>query len=358
MADKDSQKKENKLLLFVKAKLIKIVIAVILLIIAIAGLNFLKSKNVKSEFETGKVKKREIKEVISASGKVESDEEVSLKFQTSGRLAWVGVKKGDYVQKWQAIASLDKQELERTLKKELIDYMNERWDFEQIMLDDYQDMALTETIRRVKEQSQFDLDRTVLDVELADIALKYATLVTPIEGIITQIDTPYPGINITPATAEFVVSNPNKMVFKAKVDEVDIAKVFAGQMAELILDAYPENTLTVLVDSIEFTSISTSGGGTAYNVGFILPVNQDNIMFRIGMNGDVDIIIVEAKDALSVPIDAIKYEDENTFVYVMDNNQPIKTAVTTGISDDFYVQVNNLQENQDVITDGFENIKE
>jgi len=51
------------------------------------------------------VKKKDLLESVSASGKVEAEEEAVLTFQTSGRLAWVGVKEGDRVEQWQAIAS-------------------------------------------------------------------------------------------------------------------------------------------------------------------------------------------------------------------------------------------------------------
>jgi len=115
-----------------------------------------------------------------------------------------------------------------TLKQKLLDYMNERWDFEQTTLDDYQDAALTETIRRTKEKSQFDLNRVVLDVEIADIALKYATIFAPIPGIVTKAGSPFPGVNVTPVSAEYIISNPDALVFSAKVDEVDIGKIRQG----------------------------------------------------------------------------------------------------------------------------------
>ncbi|MFC1711976.1 biotin/lipoyl-binding protein, partial [Patescibacteria group bacterium] len=194
----EKEKKTNKIIRFIKRHLIKIVIAFILIAV-LFFVSFLKSSSKKSDFETKKASIKDISQTVSASGEIEAEEQVTLKFQTSGLLSWVGVKKGDKVDKWQVVASLDRKELEKKLKQELLDYMNERWDFEQINIDDYRDAALTETIRRVKDKSQFDLDRIVLDVEIADIALKYANLVTPIAGIVTDIESPYAGVNITAA---------------------------------------------------------------------------------------------------------------------------------------------------------------
>ncbi|HUS59910.1 MAG TPA: biotin/lipoyl-binding protein [Nevskiaceae bacterium] len=79
----------------------------------------------EEKYETAKIKKEEIIQTVSASGGVEAENQVTLKFQTSGKLAWVGVKKGDKVKKWQAIASLDKYDLQRKLIKALRDYSKE-----------------------------------------------------------------------------------------------------------------------------------------------------------------------------------------------------------------------------------------
>ena len=78
------------------------------------------------------VKRGILEEKLTISGTVEAEEKVVLKFQTSGRLSWVGVKTGDYVKKFQGIASLDLRDVEKNLKKKLLAFMNERWDFEQI----------------------------------------------------------------------------------------------------------------------------------------------------------------------------------------------------------------------------------
>src|SRR3990167_5544115 len=77
------------------------------------------------------VKQGDLKEELVISGELDANEKATLRFPTSGRLTWVGVKEGDYVKKYQGIASLDKMELEKNLKKKLLAYMNERWDFEQ-----------------------------------------------------------------------------------------------------------------------------------------------------------------------------------------------------------------------------------
>jgi HlyD family secretion protein len=313
----------------------------------------------KSKYQAVKVVKKDLSSVVSASGEIKSEEEATLKFQTSGQLAWIGVKKGEKVKKWQSVACLDKKELEKKLQQELLDYMNERWDYEQTTLDDYKDLAVTETIRRVKEKAGFDLGRVVLDVEIADIALKYACLVSPIDGIVTEITTPHPGTNVYLVNDKIVISNPDKVVFKANVDEVDIGKIKKGMPAKIILDAYPEEEINSLVEEVEFTSTMTSGGGTAFSVKFNLPPNTDEEKFKLGMNGDVEILTEKRQNVFVVPFEAIQENDEvGEFVWLIKDGKPQKQAVKTGIGNDLETQIlEGLKEGDKVIVSGFKTLE-
>lgn len=331
---------------------------IILSIAAFFGYRTFKARSKKEVYKTALVKKQDIVQTVSASGKVKAEDEATVKFQTSGKLTWVGVKKGDRVKQWQTIASLDVRELERDLKKELLDYMNERWDYEQTTLDDYRDMAVTETIRRAKEQAQFDLDITILDVEIADIALEYATIYSPINGIVTTAEAPHPGVNVTPLTAEFIISNPDTLIFSANVDEVDIGKIKKGQKATIILDAYPEEEFIADVEHIEFTSSTTTGGGTAFAVKFKLPINTLDEKFKLGMNGEVDIVIEKKQDVLTIPFEAVKGDEEGSFVYILKDNKPEKIYIKPGFSNDIETQIlDGLLEGDSIIVSGVNNFR-
>jgi len=230
--------------------------------------------------------------ILIASGTIQAHEVANLTFQTSGLLTWVGVREGDWVKKWQGIASLDKKELQKRLDRQLNLYLTNRWDFEQLQ-DDYQETKerhlITDQIKRILEKAQFSLDNAVIDVELADLAKRLATISTPIEGIVIRVDTPNPGINITPA-ATFIVVDPASVFFSANVDEADIGRVIIGQKVKITLDAYPDEEFEGKVEKIAFVSTTTAGGGTAFKVEIFLPANHD-LKFKVGMNGDAEIVL-------------------------------------------------------------------
>jgi HlyD family secretion protein len=229
---------------------------------------------------------------IFLAGTVQADDQVELRFQTSGYLAWVGVEKGDYVEKNQAIASLDKDELEKKLQKQVNSYLSERWDFEQVQ-DDYQQekdlYLITDEIKRILEKAQFGLDNAVLDVEIRNMALKYSTLTTPIGGIVIDIDQPFPGVNITPANAKFIIADPESVYFRAEADEEEIVKIKPGMKGTILLDAYPDKEFESEVVSVDFAPLPGSRT-TSYGIKMALPGNKD-LRFRLEMGGEVEFFL-------------------------------------------------------------------
>ncbi len=322
------------------------------IIIVAVGIFFSTRKKALS-YKTVTVQKSTISSTVAASGKVIAKKEAKLHFQTAGRLAWVGVLEGDSVRKWQAIASLDKREVEKNLTKALRDYSKERNDFDEDLQVTYKDRTLTDTIKRILEKNQWDLDKAVLDVELKDITLQYATLITPISGIVSQSDTPVAGVNVTTSDT-FTIIDPASIVFEAEVDETDIGQISIGQQVTLTLDSYQDSEFIGAVSKIAFLAVTTSSGGTAFIVDIALPDNT-NLRFKPGMNGDAKILLKENKNVLTVPFDAVFNEEDKSYVYVYELGKAVKKEVQKGIEGDAAIEINSgLSQGEKVIENASE----
>jgi len=107
-----------------KNKIIIGILAIFALFIVINQVQAQKTKDIpvidpkKDIVVTPEIKT--IKSELILAGSVSADEIASLRFQNSGKLAWVGVKEGDKVKKGQAIASLDKEQLRKSPKRNSI----------------------------------------------------------------------------------------------------------------------------------------------------------------------------------------------------------------------------------------------
>ncbi len=337
----------KRFLRFIKKRRAYVIIIGIVLVVM--GIWQWRQSRSGSDIETIKVTREAITETVSSSGKIKTLEQVDLHFQTGGRLAWVGVKEGDTVFAGQAIASLDSRELQKNLEKALRDYSKVRNDFEEDRLVTYDNPVITDTVKRILEKNQWDLEKAVLDVELRDIARNLATIVSPIAGIVTHLDTPIAGVN-TSVTDTFTIANIDKLVFLASVDETEVGRITVGMPAEINLDAYPDQIFTGTVGKIAYAAEQTSAGATIFPVEIYF---TDPAVLRIGLNGDVTINVRESSNTLTIPLEAIREEKDTKFVYVKEGINYRKQPVKTGLQTEDNVEITEgLAENAEVVISG------
>lgn len=296
-----------------------------------------------------------LRETLTISGNVDADEQVTLSFQTGGRLAWVGVKEGDFVNKYQGIASLDQRSVEKNLQTSLNNFMSNRWDFDQINQDNedayIKDGDVGERMRRIIDKSQFSLNNAVISVELQSLAKEYSYLYTPIEGVVTRVDAPYAGVNIGVTTAYGVV-NPDSAFFSATADQTEVPKLRIGEQAKISLDAYPDESITAVVSSISYTP-KIGDTGTTYEIKLKFPESVDVLKYRLGMTGDVEFVTKEKANVIAVPISYIRSDKGKKYVQLLVEGKPVKTEVTTGEEGDDEVEVLKGLKVGDVVSDKF-----
>ncbi|OGG07243.1 hypothetical protein A2872_03360 [Candidatus Gottesmanbacteria bacterium RIFCSPHIGHO2_01_FULL_42_12] len=325
----------------------------LLLIIAgvllIAGFRMYGPKDPNTKKETPyTVKRQTLKETLSLSGEIDAYEKSTLRFQTSGYLVWVGVKVGDLVNKYQVVASLDQAELQRNLRKYLNTYMGERWDFEDTKDSSGDVSAMTTAVRRAFEKAQFDLNNAVLDVELKDIAIKYANLWTPIAGVVTRVGSPNAGVNITPTQAEVDIVNPATIYFSASADQTEVTKLTASMSGTVTLDAFEKEPIMASIATIGFTP-KTGETGTVYEVRLNLPLTANRLPLRLGMTGDIEFSLREIPNVLTVPAKYIKSESGKKYLMVKKGNSREKIYVITGVEMDGDTEIKEGIKENDIV---------
>lgn len=332
---------------FIKTHKILLIIPIIL--IAIIAF-FLFPRN-KEEIITQKVSKGDLTQTISTNGTLESENSVKLTFLIGGKLVSLAGKEGDLIAKGSTLATLDQRTIKKNIDNALLDYSKQRNNFDQTLKDNNVSSvndALNDTMKRTLQNNQFDLDKTVLSVDLQNLAREQSVLISPINGIITRLDVNTIGANVTP-TNVFEVTNPNSLVFSMEVDEADIGKIALGQEAKVSFDAYPDETQNITIDHIDFVTHKTSTGGDAFYVKGKLNSDNANYKYRVGMNGSAEVILDKKTDILTIPLSSV-FEDNK--VYVKNNNKFEKREITLGAQNDTESEViDGLDENDEVVTD-------
>ncbi len=93
------------------------------------------------------------------------------------------------------------------------------------------------------QEAQAELDRALLN-------LSYATIVAPIDGIVTRVEELQPGDYINAATPAFVLVSTRDVWVEANFKEVQLTHMLPGQSARVRIDAYPGRVIRAKVVSI------------------------------------------------------------------------------------------------------------
>ena len=135
----------------------------------------------------------------------------------------------------------------------------------------------------------------------------------------------------------FTIAAGGEMRLVVTVDELDILSLQVGQGVWITLDALPEERFPG-----EVTRVNTGGGAdwgdARYSVEITLPRREEMLP---GMTASAVITIMEVRDILVIPAEAVQENGDSVYVYTQsDGGAPTSPQeVVTGRSDGIYVEI-------------------
>jgi HlyD family secretion protein len=195
------------------------------------------------------------------------------------------------------------------------------------------------------------LAQSRLRVDKANYNLSLATLKTPIDGIVVEVNGNV-GETIKVETANsdnaFIkVLSDSNFTTEVLVEENDIAQIQIDQMVEITLDAIQDVTLKGKVNFISSTATRDNNGIVSYLVRIEIADDQ-GAAIREGMTTQVSFIMGEALAVLAIPNDALVDE---TFVILEDGR---KQEIEIGFSDGNLTEVKSGLSEEQIILIGAE----
>lgn len=321
-----------------------------LLVIIIRQTFFIKEQ---PRYASVTVVKGDILETVSTTGTVKADQYATLGFQTVGRISWVNVKKGDIVKKGQAIAGLDTVVLNSIYQQAVNNYKSYQAAAENT-LDGLKNHSTDETFsqKATRTAAEVARDNAYDSMVAAAQNLKFASIYAPFNGVVVEANPSFPGANVTATNpATYIVVNPDTTYFESEISETDLPKIKVGQTVKLRLDAYPDEEITSKIESIGFVAFTSSTGGNAYSLRIGLPINL-NSKFKVGMEGDADIILETISNVLKIPTSALVNEEEKNYVWVYKDGKVVKREVVIGSSSEEETQIiSGLEEGETIISE-------
>lgn len=168
----------------------------------------------------------------------------------------------------------------------------------------------------------------------------------PEDGLITDVPF-HEGETVT--TAEDIITlKTDGLHLLANVPETDILPVNVGDPVTIDFDAFPTGE-TLQGEVIEVDPAETVIQGVIYYQTKVSLTGVDERV-RSGMTADLEILAEEKQDTLAIPVEALQYEGEQAFVYVLENGEKIRKDIRTGLEGEENIEVvEGLNEGERVI---------
>ena len=374
-------------------------ILIILLILGVSGYfiydNFFKVKDEKVEFITKKAKKGSFSKKVDATGEIFATELIDVGAQVSGQIKKLYVKLGDQVKKGDMIASIDSSTQQNSIDnkeaqlaiykaqlesaKVALNIAKTQFDRENALFaknatskQEFESAKNTFSSNSAKiKELEAQIKQTNIELSTAKINLGYTKITAPRDGTVVSVQVEEgQTVNANQTTPTIVnIADLSHVKMKMQIAEGDITKIKVGTPVEYSILSEPTKKFQTTVSSIDpglttlsdgsygssssskssYSSSSSSSSAVYYYAQSIVD-NKDGIL-RIGMTTQNELLIANVEDAIIAPSIGIKKDENGTFVYVLKDGKPVKTAVKTGIKDNLDTQIiSGINEGDEIIT--------
>jgi len=167
-------------------------------------------------------------------------------------------------------------------------------------------------------------------VDAAQATLNLARMIAPFAGTVTE-SYPLPGDQVAAGATAFRVDNLSSLLVDVEVSEVDINSVSIGQPVALSFDAILGKEYHGQVVEVAQTGTSVQG---VVNFKVTVELTDADPDVKPGMTAAVNIVVNEMQDVVLVPNRAVRLVDGERVVYLLVDDQPVKTEIRLGPSSD------------------------
>lgn len=193
--------------------------------------------------------------------------------------------------------------------------------------------------RLVETPTAEDLKVAELQVLQAQLNLSKATLIAPVDGVVTAItvtaDEPSTGRTV-------VLADLSALHVDLLVDEIDLPVVSVGQPAVITLDALPNQPMSGQVTAIAPAPDAISTGVANYQV--TVAIKEQDPQAKVGMTANVDIETGRRDNVAVISTDLLQVDTSTGQPYVEKpgaDGLPVRADVTLGLRSGQKIEVLN-----------------
>ncbi|MFS8144191.1 efflux RND transporter periplasmic adaptor subunit [Rhizobium sp. BR 249] len=383
-----------------------LVLLVVVAAAAVAAYIYMGRGRSEVSYATQPVKRGDLTVLVTATGSVQPTEQVDISSELSGTVRDVNVDYNSAIKSGDVLAQLDTNKLEADVKSSRAKLNSAKANVAKANADLESASTSLERLKSLvrsnvstqqslddatykydsavaaKQINEAEVLASEADLQLAEVNLAKAKIVSPIDGVILTRSV-NPGATVAASLSAPVLftiaGDLKKMELQVDVDEADVGQIAVGQKAKFTVDAYPDRNFPAEIEQIRFASEVVNNVVT-YKA--VLSVDNADLLLRPGMTATADITVEAVKNTLMVPNSALRYAPPQTEtrgrgifglfgpprqrrnagpaltgterrVWVLRNGRPAPVVIQVGSSDGQFTQVvsGEIKENDAVVTD-------
>ncbi len=309
-------------------------------VLAAGGIGF-QAKKAHDEKETAEVEikrieRKDLRSIISASGKIKPKTMVDVSAAVSGKVLAALVREGDLVRKGQPLLKIDPkpfetqvQQLEASIGSAAANVELQRAQLRQSESQLKRSEGLAK--QGLVTEEQLDRERTAVDVEKARLKateqeiprlqaslaearheLTKVDVLSDIDGTVTAVNIEageyaFVGAFNNPATVLLTVADLGVIEAEVEVDETRAILAKVGQLAELEIDAHAEWVFQGVVTEVGHNPVTKQTGAEREGTSYLVKISVQDLIpeVRPGLTCSARIRTDERKSVLAVPIQAV-----------------------------------------------------
>ncbi len=388
-------------------------VGVVIVIMIIANLR--QRQKSATKVDAQKVEERELRAIVSASGKIRPKVSVDISANTSGKVVKVVVDEGDIVEKDQFLMQIDPTPAEANVRQIEASIAAARANMEldeanlrqlKVELDRQETLFkrdLTSEDVLQKSRTSHDVQKLQTQARKQEIMRLQAMLLgarhelskvnihADVSGVITKRnieegENVFVGAFNNPATILLTIADLSVIESEIEVDETDIVDVQVDHESVIKVDAYPDSSFKGVVTKVGHSPILSLGSqqqATSFEVVVQLTETIPNV--RPGLSCKAEITTGYREKAIAVPIQALTLrkpselkqekkrarrrrtseaandmtkEEESQGVFVINDGKVTFHKVKTGIAGDrFFEVISGLEVGKEVVIGPFKALR-
>ncbi len=318
---------------------------------------------------------------VTAVGTLEPLSTVEVGSDLTGKVASVSVEENDPVTRGQVLAEIDPEPFEAAVSEGRARVSAASAALARVRIEAERAAGARDRTKRLEArgastavetaEAGFDADAAVANVAAAEAELAQAwaalasaerdladtTIRAPIDGVVLHrfVEPGQTVVSSMSATALFeVASDLASLRIDAGIDEADIGAVVAGLPATFTVSAWPDETFTAWVASVD---VAPDPDEEVVEYDALLLVDNTHGMLRPGMTATAAIRVESLHDVVTVPNAALRWRpegerDDGDVVHVLRDGVPSAVPVEVLGTDGTRTAVRGLDADEPVIVGG------